>query len=76
MAYSAILYKLAHYNPAKNLIIIALATSTKNADTSGRMINASGAGPYRFVTDDMLAIAVGVAPNVNPAKPALKTAAV
>ena len=49
--------------------------STKKAPTSGRIIKAVGAGPWVLVTAVMFAIAVGVAPNENPANPALNTAA-
>ena len=56
-------------------MIKAFARSTKNADTSGSTINASGLGPKCLVTALILAIAVGVAPSVKPAKPADKTAA-
>ena len=55
-------------------MINAFARSTKNAETKGNTTNAKGAGPYRFVTDDMFAMAVGVAPNAKPANPALRTA--
>lgn len=60
----------------KYRMITALARSTKKAETRGNRMKAIGAGPYRFVTEDMLAMAVGVAPRVKPAKPALRTAAV
>lgn len=53
----------------------ALARSMKNADTSGRMMNATVAAPCIFVTAVMLAIAVGVAPSATPQKPAEITAA-
>ena len=53
----------------------AFARSTKKADTSGRTIKAMGDGPYFWVTAVILAIAVGVAPSENPAKPADMTAA-
>jgi len=52
----------------------AFARSTKNAETSGRTMKASGAGPYLFATEVIFAMAVGVAPRAKPAKPALKTA--
>ncbi len=59
----------------KKLITNALVTSTKNAATKGKIIKAIGAGPCALVTAVMLAIAVGVAPNAKPPKPALNTAA-
>ena len=55
-------------------MIKALVISTKNAPTKGNMIKAVGAGPCDFVTAVIFAMAVGVAPNENPAKPALRTA--
>ena len=39
--------------------------STKNAATSGKMINAVGAGPWDLVTAVMFAMAVGVAPRAK-----------
>ena len=48
-------------------MIIALAMSTKNAETKGSTMNAIGDGPYRCVTAFIFAIAVGVAPKAKPA---------
>lgn len=66
--------KLGH-NPSATLITIALVTSTKNADTSGKIMKAVGAGPLALVTAVIFAMAVGVAPNAKPPNPALRTAA-
>ena len=63
------------YSVNAKRIMKALATSTKNAATNGRMINAVGAGPWVLVTAVMFAMAVGVAPIANPPNPALNTAA-
>lgn len=61
--------------PTMKPMVNALIMSMKNADTSGRIMNAIGAGPWAFVTAVMLAIAVGVAPRLMPLKPADITAA-
>lgn len=59
----------------KKGINIALTKSMKNAQTSGTMMKARCEGPKRFVTADMLAIAVGVEPREMPPKPEQTTAA-
>ena len=56
-------------------MIMALDISIKKAPTNGMIMKAFGDAPNFFVTADMLAIAVGVAPRPRPAKPAEITAA-
>src|SRR5689334_2114667 len=60
---------------ARKPIAMALAISMKNADTSGKMMNACAQAPCSLVTAVMLAMAVGVAPRLMPVKPAEITAA-
>ena len=47
----------------------------KNAQTKGTIINAKCEAPYRVVTADIFAIAVGVDPSEIPPKPEHITAA-